>query len=222
MTAYHVEDEELEAAKHWWRRYGRWLALAAVLGMIGFFAWKGWSYYRSQQDLKASELYSSLESVDYAKDKQHWTSLAEALIAKYSATPYAALASLRMAKHAVDDNRLPEAAKDLRWVVDHGSQKVLREIAALRLAQVLIAEHKPDEALALLSSGFSEAYLPLTQELTGDAYMAKNEKQKARDAYEEALAGAQAMGLPTEILEMKLSALPAPATVQAPSKQGGK
>lgn len=222
MTAYHVEDEELEAAKHWWRRYGRWLVLLAVLGLIGFFAWKGWSYYRAQQDLKASELYSSLESVDYAKDKQHWSSMAKTLVAQYSGTPYAALVSLRMAKHAVDENHLPEAAKDLRWVVDHGSQKVLREIAALRLAQVLIAEHKPDEALKLLSSGFSEAYLPLTQELTGDAYMAKNEKQKARDAYEEALAGAQAMGLPTDIIEMKLSALPAPTPAQTPSKQGDK
>ncbi|AOU98214.1 hypothetical protein BI364_09825 [Acidihalobacter yilgarnensis] len=216
MTAYHVEDEELESAKRWWRRYGRWLVLALVVGLIGFFAWKGWAYYRGREDLKASTLYSQLQTASKRGDAKQWEGQAEVLIRQYDETPYAALASFMLAKQAVLDGHLNAAAKHLRWVVDHGSQKALREIAALRLARVLIAQKKSDEALKLLSSGFSEAYLPLTQALTGDAWLAKGDRVKARDAYEEALAGAQAMGLPTRTLEMKLDALPAPAA------QGGK
>lgn len=216
MTAYHVEDEELEAAKHWWRRYGRWLALAAVAGLIGFFAWKGWAYYQAREDKKASALYSQMLSANRQHQDKRWPGQAVDLIKRFSGTPYASLAAFMLAKQAVMDGHLDQAAERLRWVVDHGSQKALRELAVLRLARVLIADKKPDEALKLLSSGFGEAYLPLTQSLRGDAWLAKGERQKARNAYEEALAGAQAMGLPTRDLEMKLDALPAPAA------QGGK
>lgn len=206
MTAYHVEDEEMEAAKLLWRRYGRWLALIVIAGLIGFFSWKGWQYYSAQRDTKASEIYSRLQS---DKPKQ-WESNANKLIHQYGNTPYAALASLMWAKRDVLNGHLNKAATHLRWVVNHGSQKGLRRIAALRLARVLITLKQPDQALKLLSSGFGDAYLSFTQELRGDAWLSKGDKQKARNAYEEALAGAQSMGLPTHILKMKLNALPAP------------
>ncbi|WP_455380083.1 YfgM family protein, partial [Acidihalobacter prosperus] len=211
MTAYHVEDEEMEAAKLWWRRYGRWLTLIVIAGLIGFFSWKGWQYHISQNDSKASAIYSKLQTDQQSKQ---WETNADTLIHQYGNTPYAALASLMWAKHDVQSGHLNKAAGHLRWVVNHGSQKGLRRIAALRLASVLISLKQPDQALKVLSTGFGDAYLPLTQELRGDAWLSKGDKQKARNAYEEALAGAQSMRLSTHILKMKLNALPAPSSAQ--------
>lgn len=211
MTAYHVDDEELEAAKLWWRRYGRWLTLIVLLGLLGFFSWKGWEYHLGKQDFTASALYSTmLANAQNNNDPQAWEQQANALITHYPSTPYATLSAFMLAKTEVMGGHLGKAATHLRWVMNHGIPKNLREIAALRLARVLIAQNKPDEALKLLASGFGEAYLPLTQEISGDAWMAKGKLQKARDAYEEALAGAQSMGLPTKTLKMKINALPAP------------
>ncbi|MEJ2654706.1 MAG: tetratricopeptide repeat protein, partial [Acidihalobacter sp.] len=105
--------------------------------------------------------------------------------------------------------KLDAAAVDLQWVADHGSQQSLQRIAVLRLAQVRIAQKKPDAALSLLKTGFSEAYMPLVKEVEGDAWEVKGNAQRARAAYEQALAGAQIAGLPVDGLKMKIAALAA-------------
>lgn len=204
---YTTEDEDLERIKQWWAAYGRWMVAIVLVAAIGFGSWKGWAYYRMHQAQHASVVYSTLQQALQNNDGKAIKRSAAKLVESYAGTPYAALAQLLLAKRAVEAQDLKTAAIDLQWVVDKGSQESLQRIAALRLAQVRIAQNKPDAALALLKKGFGEAYMPLVKELEGDAWALKGNSQRARAAYEQALAGAQLAHLPVDVLKMKIAAL---------------
>lgn len=204
---YTSEDEDLERIKRWWTAYGRWIVVIVVLAAVGFGSWKGWDYYHGQQALKASAIYQSLQQAVKNGDAKAIAQLSRKLSDSYADTPYAALAQLIEAKRAVSADKLGAAAQSLQWVAAHGSQPSLRRLAVLRLAQVRLAQNQPDAALSLLKKKFPEAYLPLVKELQGDAWVAKGNTQRARDAYQQALAGALLAGLPVDGLKMKLAAL---------------
>lgn len=204
---YSTEDEELERIRRWWAAYGRWVVAIIVVAAVGFGAWKGWGYYRQQQATQASGIYQQLQAALSKNDSKGIDQAAQKLIHGYAGTPYAALAELIQAKRAVEAGKLQEAATALQWVVDNGSQKSLQLVAKLRLAQVRIAQKRPDAALSLLKTGFGNAYMPLVKELEGDAWVAKGNSQRALAAYQQALAGAQSAGLPQAALKMKIAAL---------------
>ncbi|APZ43069.1 YfgM family protein [Acidihalobacter ferrooxydans] len=206
---YTTEDEEFERIKRWFASYGIWLLALVVLAALGFGGWKGWGYYQARQGTQASALYSQFQKAVQNKNTQAIDSTAQKLTGSYAGTPYAALAQLMRAKLAVTGNKLDAAASDLQWVIAHGSQTTLRTLATLRLAQVRVAQKRPDAALVLLNSSLPTAYMPLAKQIQGDAWLIKGDDAKARAAYEEALASAQLAGLPTETLQMKIAALPA-------------
>ena len=204
---YTTEDEDLERIKRWWATYGRWVTVIVLVAVLGFGSWKGWGYYRTHQAQQASAVYNTLQKAVQNNESKAIDKAAQTLVDSYAATPYAALAQMMRAKRAVEAGKLDAAASDLQWVIDKGSQQSLRQLAVLRLAQVRIAQKQPDAALSLLKTGFAEAYLPLVKELEGDAWGVKGNTQRARDAYEQALAGAQTAGLPVDGLKMKIAAL---------------
>lgn len=204
---YTTEDEDLERIKRWLAAYGRWIVAIVLVAAVGFGSWKGWTYYLTRQAERASAVYATLQQVQQSHDDKALAAAAKTLVEQYAGTPYAALAQLVLAKRAVEADHLDTAARLLQWVVDKGAQESLRRLAVLRLAQVRIAQKRPDDALALLKTGFSEAYMPLVKEIQGDAWSIKGDASRARAAYEQALAGAQLAGLPVDALKMKLAAL---------------
>ena len=204
---YTTEDEDIERIKRWWAAYGRWVTAIVLVAALGFGSWKGWGYYRMHQAQQASAIYNTLQQAVQNDEAKAVDKAAQTLVDSYATTPYAALAQMIKAKRAVDAGKLDAAAADLQWVIDKGSQESLRHLAVLRLAQVRIAQKQPDAALSLLKTGFAEAYMPLVKELEGDAWSVKGDAQRARAAYEQALAGAQLAGLPVDGLKMKIAAL---------------
>lgn len=107
---------------------------------------------------------------------------------------------MELAKLKAESNQLQEAVEQLRWVLEHSSQDTLRNIAKIRLARVLNAQAHNDQALELLSGEFPPGYSSLIEEIRGDAFRAKGDIEKARQAYTRALMGA---GGDSEYLKMK-------------------
>ena len=85
----------------------------------------------------------------------------------------------------------------------------LRELARLRLTEVLIDEEAYDEALQRLSVAAQPAFAARALELKGDVLPAQGKSDEARTAYQAALdAGGKVMEGPVrEILQQKLDAL---------------
>jgi hypothetical protein len=128
------------------------------------------------------------------------------LLTDFPNSAYAALATLRLAKLAVDRGDLVTATQQLQWVIDHAQLDELRDIARLRLAQVLFAAGQATEAETLLERVNTASLTAEREELRGDLYLAGNDPAKARTAYAAALAAGSA----SPLLRIKLDNLAAP------------
>ncbi|MDD9811755.1 MAG: tetratricopeptide repeat protein [Gammaproteobacteria bacterium] len=136
---------------------------------------------------------------------------AEELMADYAATPYAVHAAFALAKLSVERGELAPAAQSLQWILDHtgGDDAVLRHIARLRLASVLLAQNEAERAIELLrrpvdaTTGFTARY----DELRGDAHLQSGDSDAARDAYRRGLDALSADSIGHFLLKLKLDNL---------------
>ncbi len=204
MTEYVTDEQQVEALKKWWAENGRYLIGGVVLGLAILFGWNGWKDYKENRGKTASGLYSQLEQAVAAGDAQRAQALQGQLVDDYAATPYAAAAELTMARLAVEKDDLATAELNLRSAIELADQQAVRELAQLRLAYVLTAEGKAEEALSILDRDWDAAWTSLREELRGDAYQALGKLDVARQAYDKALLTA---GGPASYLQLKRDAL---------------
>lgn len=205
--ATHIDDEEdLERLKSWWKE--NWVALVGGL-VIGFGAiggWEGYKAWREARSESASQMYEELRKNLEGGRADEAGVIVDRLKSEYARTPYAAVAALAAAQAAVKDGQYDAAAGHLGWVVEHARDEGLVQVARLRQARVLLAQNKPDEALATLG-GEAGRFTSLAEELRGDIQLAKGDRKAARSAYEKALAAAESGATNKTLLQQKLDDL---------------
>jgi len=201
------EEKEMLIHKTIWETYGKYVVLAVLFFCIGFGVWQVLSYQKNQNLLEASKQYDKMMKASQGKDPSKTEELAEQLIDKYSNTPYAALAALLQARIQVDSNQLEKAEQHLNTAMELGGDGPTGHVARVRLARVLAAENKLDEALkVLLSASDNEGYIALYEETKGDIYIQQKDLDKARESYKTA---EQALppGVQVMALQLKLNDL---------------
>ena len=201
MTQYETEEQQLEAIKNWWKQNGTAVITGAVLAIGALGGWRGWDWYQETQAGDASDAFAVVQELLQTGDIQSFQKQSESLRTRYSSTPYAVLTALQEAKEQAGNGNLAAAAESLHWVISHSDQVPVQDIARLRLARVLIADHKPDEANTVIDHDFPESYASLVHEIRGDILVAKGEIGQAKQAYDEALESVHARGV--EFLKMK-------------------
>lgn len=201
MAQYETEEQQVEALKNWWKQNGTAVITGAVLAVGALGGWRGWDWYQESQATDASDAYAAVQEYLQEEDIESFRMQAETLRTRYASTPYAVLTALFEAKMQAGNGDLAAAAESLYWVIQHSDQASVRDIARLRLARVLIASSKLDEASAVIDREFPEAYASLVHEIRGDVLVAKGEIEQARQAYDEAINSVHARGV--EFLQMK-------------------
>ncbi|HYA36934.1 MAG TPA: tetratricopeptide repeat protein [Candidatus Methylomirabilis sp.] len=201
------EQEELEKLKAWWKNYGNALIFGVVLGAAVLFGYRYWTQYQEQRLQDASTLYNQLILEMHNKKTDAARKTGESLVNGYSATPYAGMAGLLLARLDIDAGDAKTARAHLQWVIDHAKDPATVSAARLRLARLLIGSGEKDAALALLNvkdqAGFEGEY----EELRGDIYAAEGKRDEARAAYREALKHLPAGSTYIPVLNMKLDDL---------------
>ena len=200
MSDYKTDDEKVEELKAWWKENGTSVIAGVALAIAGLFGWQYWKDYQASTAAAASELYSKVSKADAATLEQALPNV-QKLQDGYASTPYAATASLKVAQQYAEEGDYDKAVTALHWVLDHSKEDAFKHVANLRLARVLIAMGKADDALTITNQTFPTAYLSLVEELKGDVYSAQHKTKEARDAYDKAIASSE--GGATEEIKMK-------------------
>jgi predicted negative regulator of RcsB-dependent stress response len=206
MEIYNSEQDQVEALKAWWDKNGRITIVAIVLVLLGVLGWKSWVQNQNQRAEAASVQYQHMLEVLEANPGQAME-LGRAIVSEHSNSLYAVLASMAMAKAAVQQQDLNAAEAHLRLALGKAGQAEVKQLAQLRLASVLHAQGKSGEALSLLASEAAPGFRGSNAELRGDILLAQGKPAAARDAYNEALSGYTDAPEKRTLVQMKLDDL---------------
>lgn len=207
MTEYMTEEEQLALLKQWIKEYSKVIITGLLLSAVAVFGWRWWHARQQRIMSEASTLYDEM----LAARTQDNTTIAdvnsEKLVSQYSNTAYAQIAALMQARNAVKNADYDSAEKQLRWVLNNSKSASFRQIARLRLARILINQDKAKESLALLDKVEDKTFSGMIDEIKGDAWLALNDKEQAREAYQQALVDLPNAETTRPVLQMKLDNL---------------
>nr|WP_237149810.1 tetratricopeptide repeat protein [Pseudomonas otitidis] len=182
----------MAAIKDWWQRNGKPLVTGGALALAVVFGWQAWQKYQTNQSQGASIVYQQLLETALnpsgKPDAGKVAELANKLKSDFGGTHYAQYGSLFVAKVAVESGKLDDAAAELKAIVDKPADPTLGELARQRLARVLAAQGKVDDALKLLEGDATKAFLASREELKGDLLVQLGRADDAHAAYEKAKA----------------------------------
>lgn len=140
----------------------------------------------------------SAASVDFIANK---------IKSEFEGSEYAAYSALFLAKSAVSKNELDVAEAELKWVLDTNSESSLNMLVKGRLARVLDAQGKTEDALALLDDKNAGEYSAMYLEIKGDIYIRAGDIESAKSAYISAYTEMKASGTHRPMLTLKMADL---------------
>ncbi|UOA10420.1 tetratricopeptide repeat protein [Methylobacter sp. S3L5C] len=213
MEIYDTEEEQLDAVKRWWKENGFSTIVGLVIGVIVIIGWNYWQSDKKVKSGEASAVYSQLIQAIADDKKDSAEKLAERIQEQYPKTEYAAYSALLLAKVKVGQGDLAKAQATLKQIAE-GSDKVLANVAKIRLVRLMLASGQFEQGLQLIndvdpatSSGFSGNY----DELVGDLYVALDRLDQARSSYQKALES----GYKSPLLQFKIDDLTAPEKIES-------
>ncbi len=153
MDEYLTDDQEVDRAKQWLRENGAFLVAGVVLGLGGLFGWQQWQTASLEHAGEASLVWEQMQTAVAGDRFNEAEETLDILATDYSDTPYYDQARLAMAKLHMDRSEPEAAASQLRELQDSAGDPLIARIAELRLAQVLLYQQQPEEALAIIGLG---------------------------------------------------------------------
>ncbi|AZS50330.1 GTP-binding protein [Entomomonas moraniae] len=207
-----IENEEIEELKSFWNSYGKPIFIGVLLAIAIVSVWKFWENHQIANKVKEAQNYQLLIfAMSQPLDKVNEAdviSIADQLQKANPDSYYAQYAKFYLAKLAVSQNKLDDAAKALKAVLDKPADAALGELSRERLVRVLLAQNKLDEAFALLQAPVEKEFVTTREELKGDVLLKQSKIDQAREAYRAALAAAEADKLGNQlIIKLKLNNL---------------
>lgn len=210
------EKEQIEEIKEWWRE-NRWYILSGlVISIVIVAGWRYWQEYRQEQAQAASLRYEKVLSQAESQDVTALANAVQELQQDYSGTPYAALATLKLAAEYAAAGDYSAALQPLRWAMENTDDDELALVARARLARVMLLNDHGQEAIALLDDVEPGKFAALYAELRGDALLSTGNREAARVAYEAALAAMEPGLGERRLLQMKIDNLAMPLAEIAP------
>ena len=207
MSEFLQSDEEQRAALiKWWNESGRPLLAGLIIAGLVVAGWRWWLHDRELHRQDASDVFQSLVADMIAEPDLTEIDLTKAqqLVDQYADTAYGDFGQLILARKAAEIGNFPAAVEQLQAVLARKPEEPIASLARYRLARAYKGGGQYDEALATLAQPMGESFAVLVDALRGDIYMQKGDWSAAVQAYERAVAGADAVGMNGDLLNMKL------------------
>ncbi|CAD5367330.1 TPR_21 domain-containing protein [Rubrivivax sp. A210] len=203
------EQEQLDALKAFWNKYGNLVTWTLVLALGAYAAWNGWQYWQREQGFRAGAMFDDLERAAQAGDADKTGRVFNDLRERFPATAYAQQGALLAARVQFEKKQLDAAKATLAWAAEKGEAEI-RSLAKLRLAALQADAKQHDEALKTLDGAKSEGFEGLVDDRRGDVLLAQGKKAEALAAYQAAYKAMDAKVDYRALIDAKLTALGAP------------
>lgn len=138
MSRHDTEQEQLEAIKAWWTKYGTYLLSGVLIIAIAFAGWRYWQSYTYTQSANASALFEVLEISHNNAMFGEVSREARRLMQEQPSSPYAGSAAMMLAQFHWEKGETEETLEALSWVVNNKQTADLKQVAHLRLARIYI------------------------------------------------------------------------------------
>lgn len=201
------EQEQLDELKAFWKQYGNLITWLLTIILLAYAGWNGWNLWKRDQATKAGALYEELDRAAESGDAAKTAQAFEDLKARYPGTSAAQQGALLAAKVQHEKGQSERARAILTWVADNAVEAEYRTIARLRLADLLLADKKFDEALKQLDGAQSPTFAGLVADRRGDVLQAQGKRDEAKAAYESAYKALDVKVDYRRLVEAKLTAL---------------
>ncbi len=211
------EQEQLDALKAFWKRYGNLITWTLILALGAFGGWRWWENRQAQQGLEAGALYEELDRAAGAGDLTKVARAAGDLQQRFPKTAFAAQGAMLAAKLQAEKGQADAAKANLGWVVAQVDDADLKAMARLRLAAVHAEAKAFDEAQKLLAEPVPPSFEALRADRQGDIHVLQGQKAEAVAAYQRAHAAMSDKVDYRRFVEAKLAALGAPVGAAAAS-----
>ncbi len=203
MSEY-SEAEQWERAKEWARSNGLWILAGIAIGASGLWGWKWYQERRTTQAEHASARYEEMVDAFSRNDKTRGLTIVADLNREYAWTPYASLATLMAARVQVESNELDKAVTSLKSVMDSAPDEEIQMVARIRLARVLTAQSKYDDALGTLAVKEPGSFTSRIADARGDVLLAKGDRTGALREYLAARNDGKDGEVDTDLLDLKI------------------
>ena len=213
MSASLSEEEQLEGLKSFTKKYGSAIISGILIALIAFFGWEYWqkkNLAESQmQTAKVQQLMDDARNVQANPNAMtELTEAADKIVKDDPDSAQAIQTQFVMAKLAYDKGDYAGAEKALKKVENSKvKDSGLTQIVKLRLAYAQLAQNKYDDALKSLALVTDPAFKATADEARGDVYVAKNDVENAKKAYQSAWDALIERKQERQILQIKLESV---------------
>lgn len=208
--AYDLEEQEqFDAFKAWWAKWGNAVTALIIAGLLAWAAVWGWKGYQTHRANQAMGYFEALEDASRLGGPDAVARIKAAagtLRADYPATGYAARGVL-VAASALQAQKDPAAAREqLEWLASQSKHPALKPVARLRLAGLMLDQKQFDAAIEELKNP-PDAFVALYADRRGDILAAQGKKDEARAQWQQALETLGNGNPLAQVVQLKLDAL---------------
>ena len=188
MVEIYDAHEQGEVVKKWLQENGSAIVMGLVIAFGGLFGFKWWQNWQETNRQAASTEYEVMGQLLASDQLDAAMANFQTLQDDHGKSPYASMAALQMARARMEVNQPDLAVSQLEYVVENGYPKAMKVVARERLARILLAQGKAEEALVTLDgaaeiTGFEARYA----EVRGDIMFELGRTDEAIAAYQESL-----------------------------------
>ena len=204
--AFDNDEQQSEYFKNFYNLHKVKILSAISLFLLAFFTYQYLVSVNESRDEEASQLFqdvlvSKIDNIDEIKSK------VDVLQNDFSKSPYAARASIYYSKLLVETGDYSAASKELMWASGENIEPSIQSMANYLMGNLYLVQDKLDEALEVANKIITEGYIGLANDLKGDIYLAKGDKEKAIKSYELALNYFGGQGELHKVIENKLNSI---------------
>jgi predicted negative regulator of RcsB-dependent stress response len=140
MSRHDTEQDQLEAIKAWWDKYGTMLLSAVLVIVLSFSGYRYWQSYTFSKAAEASSIFEVLD-MSHANDVFGEVSReARRLMQEQPKSPYAGSAALMLSNYHWQAGEADEAIEVLNWLINSKQSVDFKQVAQLRLARIYMQQ----------------------------------------------------------------------------------